>query len=189
MLTRMPTLISGALLWVAAAIDFAHAQDAHVHGIGDMNVAIEGSRVDIEIEGPGDNFVGFEHAAETVEERSALGATERRLRLPATLLVLPQAAKCVLRKVDLDIPAPAAIGPGQGHSTHDHHHQEDRHGDWRARYVFACAAPAALASIRMAPWFAAFPTTRELRVQVMSSFGQSGLTLTPARSRILLRTR
>lgn len=190
MLARTSSLIRGAVLWVAVAIGSVHAQDAHVHGLGDVNVAIEGSRLDIEIKGPGDNFVGFEHAARTAAERSALSATERKLRQPAALLVLPQAAGCVLREVDLDIPAAAATGPEQGHDKRDHDHDHhDRHGDWRARYVFACKTPTALLSIRTAPWFAAFPNTQELRVQVISGFGQSGLTLTPARSRIILRTR
>lgn len=186
------------LLWLVACDAAAQDQRAHVHGIGHMSVAIEGSRLEIEIEGPGDNFVGFERAAETAEQRAAISAAERRLRRPATLLVLPPGAGCTLRDIDLEIPTSASVDAGKGHGHgghgHDHHHgldggHDDHHDDWRVRYVFTCTAPASLASIRTAPWFAAFPGTRELRVQVISGFGQSGLTLTSARSRILLRTR
>jgi hypothetical protein len=188
------------LLWLMACDGLAQDQRAHVHGIGHMSVAIEGSRLEIEIEGPGDNFVGFERAAQTARQRAAIAAAERRLRRPATLLVLPPDAGCTQRDIDLQIPtnAPADAGKGHGHGGHGHdrdhdhglnHDHGDHHDDWRVRYVFTCTAPAALASIRTAPWFVAFPGTRELRVQVISGFGQSGLTLTSARSSILLRTR
>jgi Protein of unknown function (DUF2796) len=197
MLTKMSSLVSSTLLCMALPLDLAYAQEAHVHGVGHLNIAIEGSRLEIEFEGPGDNVVGFEHAAETAEERSAVRAAEQRLRQPARLLVLPQAAGCALRETDLDIPAGATTSPAHGHK-HGHGHAEDHddhkhdhkngHDDWRVRYVFACTAPAALSSIRAAPWFTAFPNTLELRVQVISGFGQSGFTLTPARSRIMLRT-
>lgn len=186
------SLISGVLLWVASGPESAQANDAHVHGIGHMNVAIEGSRLEIEVTGPGDNFVGYEHAAQTALQRAALAAAERQLRRPSPLLVVPKAAGCTLRELDLNVPAAAsaAAGKGHDHGKHDHDHAAaDSHGDWSAHYVFACTDPTALASIRTAPWFAAFPNTKELRVQVISGFGQSGLTLTPARSRILLRTR
>lgn len=176
-------------LFSATPAVWARSEDAHVHGIGHMNVAIEGSRLEIEIESPGDNFVGFEHAAETPEQRASIGAAERQLRRPAALLILPKAAACTLREVDLDIPGTSAEKHGR---EHDHKHDDahdGHHKDWRAHYVFVCASPAALDSIRTAPWFAAFPNNRELRVQVISGFGQSGLTLTAAKSRIALRTR
>ncbi len=193
MFTKPYFLVCSALLCIVLFVDLAYGQAAHVHGVGEINVAIEGSQMEIEIEGPGANFVGFEHAARTVEERSAVRAAEQRLRQPMTLLVLPQAARCALQEVDLSIPAGAMTGPNRsgkhGHDDDHKHNHDNGHDDWRARYVFACTAPAALSSIRTAPWFTAFPNTRELRAQVISGFGQSGLTLTPAQSRIVLRTR
>ena len=57
--------------------------DAHEHGAVEMNLAVDGSIVFIEIHSPSINIVGFEHPPESSEDKEAVakGATAATLRV------------------------------------------------------------------------------------------------------------
>jgi len=71
--------------WIAlaAAVGFAaiagasYAQQrqagAHEHGRGTLNIALEGTRLSMELEAPGADIVGFEHRAKTKKQKAANG--------------------------------------------------------------------------------------------------------------------
>ena len=70
-------LLMSALIGVAAPVALAEETrelGAHLHGSGTMNIAIEGRSVAIEFEAPGADIVGFEYAAESVEDRARVDA-------------------------------------------------------------------------------------------------------------------
>ena len=70
-LTTMATL--AALAATAPRAEDAHRElGAHVHGIGALNIAVQGAEVAMELHVPGSDIVGFEHEAETAEDKAAL---------------------------------------------------------------------------------------------------------------------
>ena len=79
----------------------AHAQQrqagAHEHGRGTLNIALEGSRLSMELEAPGADIVGFEHKAKTQKQKAAVEKAKKQLAAPQALFELPAAAGCVLR--------------------------------------------------------------------------------------------
>ena len=38
-----------------------HAEEAHIHGLATLTLALEGNSLEIEFESPAANLVGFEH--------------------------------------------------------------------------------------------------------------------------------
>ena len=54
----------------------------HVHGHGTLNIAIEDKRVSMELEVPGMDIVGFEHAPSTDDQKAAVEKAKARLEKP-----------------------------------------------------------------------------------------------------------
>src|SRR5258708_3075099 len=58
---------------------------ADQHGRGHLNIAVEGNKVSMELEVPGADIVGFEHAAKTDREKAAVETAKTQLAAPLTL--------------------------------------------------------------------------------------------------------
>ncbi len=169
---------------LSAATTSAFTQEslgAHEHGSGQLNLALEGSTLLIELIAPGADIVGFEHAPENDAQKTRLRVAVARLQDGATLFGLPPAAGCRQQEVSVDSPlmevleAPASTAG----DSHNHDEKEAGHAEFHARYQFACSNPAALTrfSIR---YFALFPAAHELAVQMITPRGQAATKLTPA---------
>lgn len=180
MSTSQPSFLATGLLAIAlgliASTPARAHEDAHEHGTGALDVALDNGVLELLLEAPGDNFVGFEHAPRNAKETAAVRAAEQRLRKPEALFALPAAAGCTRRSVEVT-PPKATKGGGK----HDHH------AEWSASYAFACKAPDALRTIDLGGLFKAFPNTTRLRAQVAGPKGQTGRTLTPKAPRLPLR--
>lgn len=160
---------------LAGAVGAAAAPRAHTHGAAELQVVVEGERLEIALEAPLEVLLGFEHAPATEAQRNAVRAMAQRLRDPAPLFVLPAAARCALQSVSLQSPAlpPALLGAGPGASTGP---AEDGHADLDATYVYRCATPARLEGLELGLG-AAFPRLKTLSVQIVSPRGQAARTL------------
>lgn len=99
--------------------------DAHEHGLGALNIAVEGETVAMEFHAPGADIVGFEYAASSQEDRAAVDTAIASLSRPLDLFVLPAAATCSVTK------ASAALESEAAHDEHDHeeHAEADGHDD------------------------------------------------------------
>ncbi|MBN8425855.1 MAG: DUF2796 domain-containing protein [Xanthomonadales bacterium] len=138
-----------------------HEHGAHVHGASQLNIALDGKQLSLQLRGALHNFVGFEHAPETVEETAALNAVNADLRNTAGL-VLPASAKCVQASTQVKVPHVDAA-PAQ-----------DTPANVLAEWQFDCANPEAISSLDFAPWFARFPLTEEIEVQWINAATQGG---------------
>ncbi|WP_299954150.1 DUF2796 domain-containing protein [uncultured Roseobacter sp.] len=167
--------------------------DAHEHGVGALNIAIDGTTVAMEFHAPGADIVGFEYAAESEADRAAVDAAVATLARPLDLFVLPAAAACSVTQ------ASAELESEQAHDDHDHHdhdahkdhddhaehsghedhaehsdhaaHAEEAgHSEFHAEYTLTCADPTALTEISFA-YFDTFENARELEVQVIAGSG------------------
>lgn len=168
-------LIAAATLGAAASADEPRRElKAHEHGRASLKIAMEGDRVLLDLASPGANIVGFEHEAETAEQRAAVAAATARLEEPLSLFVLPAEAGCRVEAANVEIVTEDeeehddAHGHGHGHE----HADEPQHNEYRAVYALACADPAALRSIGFA-FFDTFPLTEQIDVTVTGPAGQS----------------
>ena len=76
-------------LCLATASAVAFASGPHVHGTGELRVAVENSNLSIEFRSPLENLLGFERAPKTDSQRAAVNAMTAKLNKPETLFKLP----------------------------------------------------------------------------------------------------
>lgn len=166
-------------LCLAAASPGAFAQGAHVHGAGELRVAIDKSHLTVEFRSPLNNLLGFEHAPRTDAQRAAVKAMTARLHRPDTLLKLPKAASCAAAPTRIDSPLDAPAAPSKTVKP-ARKVQDDDHAELTATFGFVCANMGALDSIEVAI-FDAFPRTSALQAEIIGPRGQSAARLSPKR--------
>lgn len=170
---------------VAASPAFAEGTrqlDAHEHGVGTLNIAIEGTTVAMAFEAPGADIVGFEYEAKSDADLAAIDAALARLAAPLDLFVMPDAATCtvVMAKAELegeDGHEDHADGAHEDHDDEDHDHEDHAdHGDeaghteFHAEYTLNCDNPEKLTEITFA-YFETFSNAKEVEVQLITSVG------------------
>ncbi|WP_211091897.1 zinc uptake protein ZrgA [Vibrio agarilyticus] len=210
MTLRPITLALCGLFASSAAIAASHGHEAHVHGKVALHIAQDGPQVLIEVEAPGADVVGFEHAPSNANERAAIAKANETLRQGDALLLLAANAGCQLTDADIDSGSASDDhdehehhdhhdDAHQEHSEHDHHghddhdqHSEHNHGDhdaghntFRAHYLFQCDNIAALDAIDVT-WFKAFPATQSIEANLFLDNIQGVQELTATQSRIHL---
>jgi hypothetical protein len=151
----------------------AHADKAHVHGTGSLNVVIEKNQLTLSLELPLDAVVGFERPPRTAAERTALDNTARILNDAATLFTPTPAAQCTVQAVRVNMPFRTAPKPGA----------TDGHADIEAHVVFRCATPSALKGFETT-LFTHFKRLYRIEVQRVGPAGQAAGRLTPKQPRL-----
>lgn len=186
-------LLSAGLALLAAAPLSARELGAHVHGTGTLDIALEDTDVAMELHAPGADIVGFEHAAETAEDRAVLAAAVTALEQPLTLFTLPEAAGCTVTGAEVTAEAEGgAPAAEQAHTDHDHDHDHDHDGayehmEFHARYALDCTAPDRLDHIGFA-YFTRFPGAQKLRVQIVTATAATIAEVTRAAPELDLRS-
>lgn len=179
---RLLLALPFALLPLTAAVahdehDHEHGTlGAHEHGVARLDVALDGNTLELELDSPAMNLVGFEHAATSDADKATVARVREQLAAPSSLFTLDAAAGCDLTQQTLESPL-----FGQAPAVHEHEHEkpdahahEHGHSDIHARYALTCTTPGALTQLDLAPLFQHFPTTRTLHVQLIGPNGQKG---------------
>lgn len=107
-----------ALAATAVTAEESRQLDAHVHGTSNLNIAIDGQTIAMELHAPGADIVGFEHAAKSAEDRDAVATAVAALARPLDLFVVPAAAGCTVTQ------ASAELEIEDDHDDHGHDHEE-----------------------------------------------------------------
>ncbi|SDA91031.1 Protein of unknown function [Pseudomonas sp. NFACC15-1] len=168
-----------------AAVEHDHDHDhehgslgAHEHGVARLNAALDGQTLELELESPAMNLVGFEHAATSDADKAKVAAVRALLDKPLALFNLPVAAKCSVAQQELESPL---FGDEPDHEDHDEDADGDEHhehSEIHAHYQFTCAAAGALKDLDLATLFKTFPATQKIQVQLISPSGQQGVEVT-----------
>lgn len=175
-LARAAFVAIAATLTVSGLTPAMAENKAHEHGVGLMNIAVETQNVEIELESPGADIVGFEHAAKTSAQKKAIEAAEDKLKDGDRLFAFPSGAKCRMTEVEIESPR---LESDKGHK----HEHEDGHSEFHAHYHFQCESPGQLTHMDVR-YFEMFPAAHELTVQMISAAGQSVQRLTPKTARL-----
>lgn len=177
---KLSNVIGIAALFVvnlpATAAEERRELGAHAHGVGRLNIAIEGKRVLMELEIPGADIVGFEHEASTAPQKATVNRAKEVLEGALNVFKLPAEARCKLAE------AKVAVHSGEGN---EHNHGEaasktevqrqgegDSHSEFRAKYTIDCSAPEKFTGINFR-YFELFATARELDVNLVTADGQT----------------
>ena len=191
-----------ALMLIFICITKAHSAerqlDAHNHGFGELNVAIEGQTVVLELNSPAFNIVGFEHPPETNKDKATIKDAVSVLNDGSKLFLFPITAGCRLASVNIG--SSLINGQHSAHEDHDSDHKDakhedhdsdhkdakhedhkdrDIHSEFQANYKFKCDVIKKVNTIRIMI-FKHFPNTSQLDVKTILPNGQSAMKLTPA---------
>jgi hypothetical protein len=167
--------VLGALALGPATAEQQHRElGAHQHGRGTLNVAVEGARLTMELEVPGMDIVGFEHAAKSREDMAAVERGKKQLMGALALFALPAAAGCELSdaKVALEAEDHDEVG-SKGSGEHAAApHAGDGHAQFHAEYAVECASPRNLTTIDFG-YFRIFAAAQTLDVSLITAKGQA----------------
>ena len=150
---------------------------AHEHGVSRLNAALDGQTLELELQSPAMNLVGFEHAASTDADKAKVAAARAQLEKPLALFNLPTAAGCKVAQQTLESP----LFGDKPHDDDDHAQEakdEHEHSEIHAHYQFTCATPGALKTLDLTNIFNTFPSTQKIQVQLISPGGQQGVEVT-----------
>ncbi len=165
--------------------------DSHVHGSSTLLIAKEGKQVQLQLESPAANLLGFEHRASTSKEKEHLDHVKALLNSPELLFSIPakKANSCKIQSIDLDLtPFEAAEIDSHKHEHdhdkhEDHHESSDAHQDITASYEYLCENANDVQSIKM-HLMKQFPAIEKLQVMWVSEQGQGSKTLTPGQTEL-----
>ncbi|MBS3187183.1 MULTISPECIES: DUF2796 domain-containing protein [unclassified Pseudomonas] len=161
--------------------DHAHGTlGAHEHGVARLNAVLDGNTLELELDSPAMNLVGFEHMASSDADKAKVAAVRQQLEQPLKLFALASSAGCKEDQQELESPlfGDAAKADDDG----DEHEKGHVHSDINAHYQLTCATPEKLTQIDLAPLYKAFPATQKINVQLIGPNGQKGVETSPAKA-------
>lgn len=171
--------------------------DSHEHGVGELNIALDGNTVAMELHAPGADIVGFEYAAQSAEDRAAIDTAVATLARPLDLFALPADAECSVVQASAELENENEHDDDDGHDDHaddhghgDHEEEHDEteagHTEFHAEYLLNCADPGAITEISFT-YFDAFENALELEVQIVSTNGAQAFEVERAEPTLDLR--
>ncbi|MCQ4251304.1 DUF2796 domain-containing protein [Pseudomonas stutzeri] len=183
LLLALPFALLPGFVLAAGQHDHDHDHDhhdslgAHEHGAAELDAALDGSMLEIELRSPAMNLVGFEHTPSSDADKRKIADARERLEQPVALFGLPAAAGCKLAETELESP----LFEGKAHDHGDEHEHdgdhESQHSEIHAHYHFDCATPQAIQVLDLQGLFKAFPGTKKIQAQLIGPNGQRGAQL------------
>jgi hypothetical protein len=162
--------VTAAAPALAADQTVSRQPQAHQHGAARLEVTLDGGALQVALDSPAENFLGFEHAPRTDAQKKTVARVEQQLREPAKLFTPVASAGCEPQapRVEIKLPPPGS---------------KETHSEIEAEWRWQCAQPGALAHLDVG-LFKAFPRLKELRVQVVTGQGQKAAVLKPGAPRL-----
>jgi len=164
-------VVAGAVVWAAAAS--GASQHAHVHGVGQINIVIDGTQATVEFLAPAEGLYGFEHPARTKAEQEKRDAALARLRDKMSTMVL-FAADRGCQFTPKNIAVVADMDEAQEKGSGASQKKSGEHSEVQAEFTVSCAKPLAGSQVRFGV-SKVFPAIKTVQVQVLSDAKQSGL--------------
>ncbi|MDO9315795.1 MAG: DUF2796 domain-containing protein [Burkholderiaceae bacterium] len=161
----MKPIRAWAAVWCLSITGAALAQGRpHVHGVAQLDIAIETGKITLQLETPLDSLLGFERAPRGVAETRRVETAVAALKAAGVLFRFTPTAGCAVASVDLSSAALKLGSPGPAE-------QREGHADLDATYVFNCTDVARATEVDVG-LFDAFIRMQSLKVEVATAKGQ-----------------
>ena len=185
------SLLLSALVTVSVAEETRQV-DKHEHGVGELNIAVEGNSIDLEFMIPGADIVGFEYKAKSEADIALVKDALIKFDEFNNIFSIPSTSNCNLVEADISINQGDNHKDEHNHDEHDDHdehedehdhddhgehddhdeHDEEAHNEFVAHYSFNCGNIKEIDRISF-PYFTTFPNSGELEVQFVSEIGST----------------
>lgn len=192
----MKFLTTSVLALICGTAAFAEDHDhrelaAHVHGTGQLDIALEGTALEILLTVPGADLVGFEHAPTSEADKAAVAEAETKLADPLSLFGLSAKANCRMDDGHWGLGDHDALHAHdhEDHADdedHDHEHEHEAHEDHEdhdehadaghehseffGHYKLTCDTLDA-APVLTPAYFDLFPNAQKLDIRMVSDTG------------------
>lgn len=170
-------LMAAMFLLGGMASLFAFAHGKHVHGEAEMNVVLDGNELIVEVHGPLDGFLGFEHMPKNEAQKKALLDMAGILQQGGTLFSMNPEAACSYQS--------SAVKIKQGKKMFDpamlqtlSSAKKGGHLSLDAAYSFTCKNPDSLRAVTV-QLFERFNRLQKLETQAVLPKRQVAVELTP----------
>ena len=165
-----------AMMSVATAEETRQV-DKHEHGVGELNIAVEGSAINLEFMIPGADIVGFEYEAKSDSDIALVNTALSKFQDFENIFTLSSSGNCNLVDAEIDINQGDEHEDEHDHDDHGEHddhdeHDEEAHNEFVAHYSFNCGNIKEIDRISF-PYFTTFPNSGELEVQFVSEIGST----------------
>ena len=161
---RITILLLTALLTTKATAETRHAE-AHVHGINHVQIILNGSTLQVTYEFPVAQLNEHKHDEHKHDEHKhdehkhdELTERLKEIKNIATLVAIPDSAKCSQSGIKHDLRAVSSTGSDDGHTNHQ---------DAILETVLECQNPSALNSVDFSPAFSRFEDVEKILVEGM----------------------
>ncbi|TCS41045.1 ZrgA family zinc uptake protein [Reinekea marinisedimentorum] len=176
-------------LCTAAQAETERQHGAHEHGAAKLLIAQEGEHVEVILETPAYNVIGFEHMPSTDEQLEVAHHARHELSEEGLKLVqLSKSAKCELEAVEIESEIMdyvrahfhdeehgheheehgdhEAHADHEDHDDHDHDHEGSVHSEIHVHWAFHCDNVAKLKDVDV-KLFEAFPNFADIDVEYL----------------------
>lgn len=99
---------------------------AHVHGLSELMIAIEDNHIEIRLESPAMDLLGFEHQATNPKQVALVKETRQQLGADTALYSF-SGTKCVLKEMEIDTSSLLDDEHKHDHDEHKHEHDHEKH--------------------------------------------------------------
>ncbi len=158
--------------------------DSHEHGVTIVNIAQENGVLELELEAPAMNVVGFEYAPTNADQKQAVNDALALMKTADKMFALNPEAECSLESATAEhIVEDGHDVHGDEHETdhddHDDEHadKESGHAEFIGQYRYVCQQPDKLAQLK-AVLLESFPLTNEVEASYVGPQNQNFKTLT-----------
>ena len=165
-------------LGVGAAAQKRH-HDAHVHGVAEINIAVEGAKATVEFRAPAESIMGFEHEAKSDSDRKKRDAALELLQTKRDQMILfdPKlGCKSSTMKTSIVEEHEDHAKTPSGKGGHKDQKKNGEHREVHATFSVACEKPLAGSRVRFGV-SKVFRDIQEIKVQVVGDSGQAGATI------------
>jgi hypothetical protein len=177
-------LVAVAMTTGYTLADETHRQHtAHVHGHATATLAISGTTVQIDIDSPAMNLLGFEHEPASDQEHQFLEDAVSFLRKPERWIDLGRDAGCEIAHVDVD----SRLLEHGNSADHAHKEDHDGHADFEISVEFNCKDAGRFETVDLSGLFQRFPGFEDIEVQWLTDQVQSSAELNAGNPVIRLR--
>lgn len=159
---------------------------AHEHGHGEMMIVLDHEFLNIELELPGIDTVGFEHAPKSEDDKKKVNEALAIINSDKLFSFIPEGS--CWTKGEIKVESSLITGSAHQHEEqveNDLHEKHDEHAAFRAEYGFTCKVVDALKF----EGFAKFPSLKELAVSLVIDNAQSKFELSPEKTTAYFRVK
>lgn len=168
-------------------------QKAHLHGFAELTLALVGNSLEISLESPAANIVGFEHKATSDEQIQAVENAKSTLESAKQLFTF-SGSKCALKYAQANM---SALVQQEEHHHDDHHEaghhgeetheaHEESHSEIKASYSFECQHGDRLDTVSV-NLIQLFPSIEKLNAMWLTDSLQGSVELNSASNLIRIR--